>query len=267
MNEITAVTPWKAMHRAHENVPDCADSLLHLVISLDSVSSAPGRHTRASQVLSSPSSAASSQISQHLRDPARLESGGGAAPACLVVRVDVDSGAMTPCRQLSLFDLPALRSCGSAGNQVFYDNLTYRPPVYKDFRQNIDFDHCAGKHFGGTVADRDVCTATDSHEPVPDCVAFAARCSSVACDARNVTAGFACGTVAVWSASSARLVALLRDPCSTSRGVGERHSHRRSQEKAGLGGSGVTCVAMHATRRIIVAGRLDGIVDVWAPPE
>jgi len=153
VNEITAVTPWKAMHRAHEKVADCRGSL-HLVISLDSVSSAPGRHTRASQVLSSPTSAASSQISEHLRDPARLESGGGAAPACLLVRVDVDSGAMTPCRQLSLFmpptlDLPSLplRSCGSAGNQVCEDDLTYRPPVHKDFRQNIDLDNLCRQAF------------------------------------------------------------------------------------------------------------------------
>ena len=91
-----------------------------------------------------------------------------------------------------------------------------------------------------------------------DWTAVAASSSSVVCDLRHVVAGFPSGTVAVWNAASARLVALLRDSRRDWKTTSSQHS-------GGVCGSAVTSVAVHPTRCIIAAGRSDGVLDVWAP--
>ena len=92
-----------------------------------------------------------------------------------------------------------------------------------------------------------------------DWTAVAASSSSVVCDLRHVVAGFPSGTVAVWNAASARLVALLRDSRR------DWKTTTSSQHSGGVCGSAVTSVAVHPTRCIIAAGRSDGVLDVWAP--
>jgi hypothetical protein len=84
-----------------------------------------------------------------------------------------------------------------------------------------------------------------------------ARCASVSCNARYISGGFSTGTVALWNASSARLVALLRDPRAS--GTGSAGSGGRGRQSM----PGVRCVAMHPEQRVVAAARSDGWVDVW----
>lgn len=84
------------------------------------------------------------------------------------------------------------------------------------------------------------------------------RCAAVSSDSRYIVAGFPSGTVALWSARSARLVALLRDPRSSKdNGAGAGGARSRQVQ-------GIKCLAMHPERCLVAAGRSDGWVDIWA---
>lgn len=249
VNEITGVAPWQPSGSASAAASCDGNHVVpespYVVISVDSLRPrAPARATRGGQALSSQSSALSSQASQH-RPPTQLRGEGHdedardegeiAAPACLLVRIDMGTGTVNLVRHLSLFDIPA--GCGGESSRD---------------KSSRDANVCS------SVVQSSESTAQDFNLEV-----CCARCSSVACDARHVAAGFPSGTIAIWSASSARLVALLRDPRRGGEAGGGSRSRGRPSASSQHAG-GITCVAIHPTRRIVVAGRSDGVLDIWA---
>jgi hypothetical protein len=218
INGIADIAPWVGLRAAPTTT-----SNLHFVVSLESLpSGASARSTRGSQALNSQVSALGSHVSQR---PWPITSGNReiedcddvtAVPACLLVGIDVCTGALMPCRKLLLFD-SSVR--GEEGSHI-----------------------SAGQQDHGSESRWNVLEAPSS---------------SVACDPRHVVAGFQSGTVAMWSAASARLVALLREPRNWN-GVGR-------ESKGRTVGSRVTCMAMHSGKQIIAVGRSNGFVDIWGP--
>jgi len=242
VNEITGIAPWQPTRSATSSVPCDASRTCspHVVISVDSLRPrVSARATRGGQALSSQSSALSSQASQHRPtqpggDGNEEDAGHNAAPACFLIQIDQVTGDVKVIRRLVFFDVPG----------------------------------------GGGESSRDASGGSSvTQHTVREWQAVAARCTSVSCNSRHVAAGFPSGTVGVWSTASARLVALLRDPQGISRGgsgggaAGGARSRGRPLSSQQTGGGGVrcvTCVAMHPTLRIVVAGRSDGVIDIWA---
>jgi len=239
LHEITGVAPWTTSGRAHSAVPPDelpSPSVLRVAVAVDS---ARPQRARAlwpgSRGGTEPLTQAAAVHGVSSQQRATQPSAEGCAttpsayapPACLIVQVDCDTGGANAIRHLVLFDAPCRGDTKDAG------------PV-----------------MGG-------CSPT----PV--------RSMSVACDARHVAAGFQSGSVAIWSGGSARLLALLRDPHGSSvaarrdRGSQASSSGRLSQpQHAGAGkrrNPAVTCIAMHPSLPLVVVGRADGVLDVWAP--
>ncbi len=198
----------------------------HFVVSLDSLRTrAPARATRGAYALSSQASARGSPISQRLS----ISSGEGEGP----LSGRDGSSAATPAACLL----------------VRVDHTTGQASLC---RQLSLFD----------TADGMPPSASDDDEAEQNWQCVASRCASVSCHSRYIAGGFSSGTVALWSASSARLVALLRDPRASGSGSGPGSAAGGGRGRPSM--PGVRCVAVHPEQRVVAAGRSDGWVDVWA---